>query len=106
MRISDWSSDVCSSDLLAAIARGGRRVAIAPEARQRLEAGRRVVERAIEDNLPVYGLTRGLGPQVTHSLSRDDMAAFSLRTLRGRAHAVGPRLPQEDRKSPRLNSSP
>src|SRR3546814_12668748 len=28
MRISDWSSDVCSSDLLALLARGGRGKAI------------------------------------------------------------------------------
>jgi len=84
--------DLTAADL-AAVARAGRLVAVAPAARQRLAAGRRVVEAAIERNLPVYGLTRGLGPQVTHSLSREDMAAFSLRTLRGRAHAVGPRLP-------------
>jgi histidine ammonia-lyase len=86
--------DLTAADL-AAVARAGRLVAIAPAARERLAAGRRVVEAAIERNLPVYGLTRGLGPQVTHSLSRDDMAAFSLRTLRGRAHAVGPRLPAD-----------
>jgi histidine ammonia-lyase len=80
---------------LAAVARGGRAVAIAPEAEARLAAGRRVVEAVIARNEPVYGLTRGLGPQVTHALSREDMAAFSLRTLRGRAHAVGPRLPRD-----------
>jgi histidine ammonia-lyase len=57
------------------------------------------VEEAIAQDLPVYGLTRGLGPQVTHSLSRDDMAAFSLRTLRGRAHAVGPRLSREETRA-------
>jgi len=86
--------DLTAADL-AAVARAGRLVTIAPPAMARLAAGRRVVERAIEQDLPVYGLTRGLGPQVTHSLSRDDMAAFSLRTLRGRAHAVGPRLPAD-----------
>ncbi|MEQ8354511.1 MAG: aromatic amino acid ammonia-lyase [Kiloniellaceae bacterium] len=80
---------------LAAVARRNRPVAIAPDAKTRLAAARAVVEAAIEADLPVYGLTRGLGPQVTHSLSRADMAAFSLRTLRGRAHAVGPRLPRE-----------
>ncbi|MEQ9606854.1 MAG: aromatic amino acid lyase, partial [Kiloniellaceae bacterium] len=69
---------------LAAVAREGRLVAIAPQARARLDAGRRVVEAVIARDEPVYGLTRGLGPQVGHTLSRDDMAAFSLRTLRGR----------------------
>lgn len=84
---------------LAAIARQGRQVALAPAARERLAAGREVVEAAIEQDLPVYGLTRGLGPQVTHTLSREDMAAFSLRTLRGRAHAVGPRLSREQTRA-------
>ncbi|MGD1878059.1 MAG: aromatic amino acid lyase, partial [Kiloniellaceae bacterium] len=80
---------------LAAVARGGRAVAIAPDAWARLQAGRAVVAAIIDRDEPVYGLTRGLGPQVGHTLSRDDMAAFSLRTLRGRAHAVGPRLPRD-----------
>ena len=84
---------------LAAVARQGRQVVLAPIAMERLAAGRKVVETAIEQNLPVYGLTRGLGPQVTHALSRDDMAAFSLRTLRGRAHAVGPRLSREQTRA-------
>ncbi|MGE5766188.1 MAG: HAL/PAL/TAL family ammonia-lyase [Bacteroidota bacterium] len=90
--------DLTAADL-AAIARQGRPVAIAPAARARLEAGRRVVERAIAEDLPVYGLTRGLGPQVTHALTREDMAAFSLRTLRGRAHGVGPRLPRDQARA-------
>jgi histidine ammonia-lyase len=84
---------------LDAVARHGRLVAIAPQARARLETGRRVVEAVIARDEPVYGLTRGLGPQVGHTLSRDDMAAFSLRTLRGRAHAVGPRLPRDQARA-------
>lgn len=90
--------DLTAGDL-AAVACAGRPVAIAPAAQVRLEAGRRVVERAIEQDLPVYGLTRGLGPQVTHTLTRDDMAAFSLRTLRGRAHGVGPRLSRDQARA-------
>lgn len=93
------TGDELSAADLAAVARDGRPVAIAPQGRERLAAGRRVVERAIEQDLPVYGLTRGLGPQVTHSLTREDMAAFSLRTLRGRAHGVGPRLPRDQARA-------
>ncbi|MPZ09330.1 MAG: phenylalanine and histidine ammonia-lyase [Kiloniellaceae bacterium] len=86
--------DLTAADL-AAVARGGRPVTISADAKARLAAARQVVEDVIARNEPVYGLTRGLGPQVAHSLSRGDMAAFSLRTLRGRAHAVGPRLPRD-----------
>ncbi|WP_299625374.1 aromatic amino acid ammonia-lyase [Pelagibius sp.] len=80
---------------LAEIARGGRGVAIAPEAKARLAAGRSVVEAAIDSGAAVYGITRGLGPQVTHSLDRGELADFSLRTLRGRAHGIGPALPRD-----------
>ena len=80
---------------LSAVARDGREVALAPEAEGRLTAGRQVVEAVIKSDTPVYGITRGLGPQVTHSLSRGDMAEFSLRTLRGRAHAIGPALARD-----------
>ena len=81
---------------LAAVARSARPVAIAPEGRRRLEAGRAVVERYIEENRPAYGLTTGLGPQVTHRLSRDEMAAFSRRTILGRSVALGPPLPEAE----------
>ena len=77
---------------VAQIARAHRKIAISPEACDRLAASRAVVERHLEENRPVYGLTTGLGPRVTHRLSRDDMAAFSRRTVLGRSMAVGPPL--------------
>lgn len=82
-------------EIVVQIARDERPVAIAPTARDRLAASRAVVERHLEENRPVYGLTTGLGPRVTHRLSRDDMAAFSLRTVVGRSVAVGPPLSEE-----------
>src|SRR3546814_9497219 len=63
MRISDWSSDVCSSDLLCAgPARPGRRVAAAR--RRRHAAAPRREGRAVERRLPpaeisVRSLARG-----------------------------------------------
>ncbi len=80
---------------LAAIARDMRPVALAPEALQRLIAGRAVVENKLAAGEPVYGLTTGLGSRVTHRLDRDDLAAFALRTVRGRANGVGPALPRD-----------
>jgi len=82
-------------EAVAQIARQSRKVAISPEARERLAASRAVVERHLEEDRPVYGLTTGLGQRVTHRLSRDDMAAFSLRTVLGRSVAVGPPLAAE-----------
>lgn len=80
---------------IAAIARDRGQVAIAPEAQERMTASRAVVERYLDENRPAYGLTTGLGQRVTHQLSRDDLAAFSRRTVLGRAVAVGPPLSDE-----------
>lgn len=70
-----------------------RPVAIAAAAEAGLRAGRAVVERALAAGEPVYGLTTGLGARVGHRLSAEDLAHFSLRTVRGRAHGVGEPLP-------------
>lgn len=80
---------------VAAVARQGHRVTIAPEAAARLAASRAVVERHLAENKPVYGLTTGLGPRVTHRLSRDEMSAFARLTVLGRSVALGPPLPDE-----------
>ena len=55
----------------------------------RLIQGRKVVDHAIARNDQVYGLTTGLGSQVTQTLSADELSSFSYQTLRGRAHAIG-----------------
>src|SRR3546814_1740612 len=57
MRISDWSSDVCSSDLLAADARAGRRIVIALRERRTARVGDRAAGRfglrALRRRIPV-----------------------------------------------------
>ncbi len=82
-------------EAVAEIARAGAPVAIAPEARARMVQSAAVVARAAEADVPVYGLTTGLGHRVVDRVDGHDAAAFSLQTLRGRAMAVGERLPAE-----------
>jgi histidine ammonia-lyase len=67
----------------------GRKVELAPETAAPMQRGRAVVERYFDEGLPAYGLTTGLGMRVTELLSRDEAAAFSYQTVRGRAQAVG-----------------
>jgi histidine ammonia-lyase len=67
-------------------------VSIAPEALGRLEAERRVIDEAVDSGRAVYGVTTGLGARVGQRLDSADLAEMSLRTLRGRANAVGPPL--------------
>jgi histidine ammonia-lyase len=80
---------------LAAIARRGAAVEIDPSARARIEAARALVERAATEGRPVYGVTTGLGSRVGEPVPGVDGAAYSLRTLRGRAAAVGRPLDRE-----------
>lgn len=77
-----------SCEALAAIARDGARVRIAADAAARIADAAEVVEAAVRDGRPVYGLTTGLGSLVTESVSGRG-AEFSMRTIRGRATAVG-----------------
>jgi histidine ammonia-lyase len=74
------------------IARGTPVVAFAAKARERLGAARAVVERFAKGDVPVYGLTTGLGAAVDTKLSAADMAAFQAQAIRARSVGVGPRM--------------
>jgi histidine ammonia-lyase len=80
---------------LAAVARDGAAVAIEPGARSRIEAAQAAVARAARDGRPVYGVTTGLGSRVVDPVDGAAAAEFSLRTVRGRAMAVGEPLDRE-----------
>ena len=76
-----------------AVAVDGRKIEIAKQCRQRMAAGRAVVDRYFNDNVPAYGLNTGLGVRATDMLSVDEAAEFSTRMVRGRAQAIGQPLP-------------
>src|SRR3546814_6475229 len=112
MRISDWSSDVCSSDLLCLRARGigfGEQALALRAARKRLikRAGRigvrdrRVIDRdgARSDAGIADELEHPHQRRLTLGLGRRELLA-DLRRTRARERQVG------DRKSTRLDSRP
>ncbi|MGE0149889.1 MAG: aromatic amino acid lyase [Parvibaculaceae bacterium] len=70
----------------------GENVVIAEAARPLLARGRRIVERHLEDGIPVYGLNTGLGARAGSMLPAEALAQFSLRMVRGRAQGLGPPL--------------
>ena len=78
---------------VAAVARHGARVGLADAVAPRLTRERAVVEDAVERRIPAYGVTTGLGSRSSYALPRDELAEFSVRTVRGRANAVGDPLP-------------
>lgn len=80
---------------IVAIARRDARVVISPEVEERILAARAVVDRYAASDVPVYGLTTGLGAGVDTRLATDDLIAFQQRVPLGRAVGVGPALPRE-----------
>ncbi|WAU83750.1 aromatic amino acid lyase [Streptomyces sp. Qhu-G9] len=82
-----------SCEDVAAVALHGARVALADEVLPRLARDRAVVDDVVDRQVPTYGLTTGLGSRSTYALPRAELARFSVRTVRGRANAVGDPLP-------------
>jgi histidine ammonia-lyase len=90
---------------IIAVARQGRPVEIAPKARARVASAFEVVLAAARAQLPVYGLTTGVGWnkdkdafKTAGGLDPDLMAAserFNLGTLRAHAAGVGEALPDD-----------
>jgi len=80
---------------IVAIARHDARVVISPEIEARILAARAVVDRYAASDVPVYGLTTGLGAGVDTRLATDDLVAFQQRVPLGRAVGVGPALARE-----------
>ncbi|MEJ7793361.1 MAG: aromatic amino acid lyase [Gaiellaceae bacterium] len=82
-------------ETIVSVARDRAFVALHSDALGRIEAGRAVVEHYLVEGREAYGLTTGLGARVEVRVSEDALADFSLHTIRGRANAVGPRLPSD-----------
>jgi histidine ammonia-lyase len=73
-------ADVCD------VARG-RRVTLGPRARERMDASRAVLERLLERDEPIYGLTTGVGAMKEVRITPDGQAVFQ--TLLLRSHRAG-----------------
>ncbi len=80
-------------EILAAAASGRLKITMNRRGLARMVASRRLIDRAIAEGTPVYGVTTGLGARVGEQLSTEPLANSSLTTIRGRAHAVGPEEP-------------
>ncbi|MBQ0851952.1 aromatic amino acid lyase [Streptomyces sp. BH-SS-21] len=89
--IVDGRSLSCAD--VTAVALHGARVVLADEVLPRLARERAVVDDVVDRQVPTYGLTTGLGSRSSYALPRDELARFSVRTVRGRANAVGAPLP-------------
>ncbi|MFI5882424.1 histidine ammonia-lyase [Streptomyces sp. NPDC051554] len=78
---------------VVAVVHQGAQVALADGVLARLARERAVVDDVVDRQIPTYGLTTGLGARSSYALPRTELDAFSVRTVRGRANAVGDPLP-------------
>ncbi len=84
-----------TADDVHAVAVGGASVELSARVIERLSVEREVVDSAVRQQLPVYGVTTGLGARSHLALDAAELRAMSLRTVRGRACATGDPLPRE-----------
>ena len=71
-----------------------RPVSIGDGARERMEAGRRAVERMLAEGAPVYGLTTAYGPLRRVAIPLDRQAAFNRSTVLAHVVGHGPKAPE------------
>ena len=95
MRILLLTGDDLALRDLPAIGERRVRVRLAPGARRRMAASRRVVDRAVEKNRKVYGLTTGFGKFADVAIPRDELLALQRNLVRSHAAGVGPPLPDD-----------
>ncbi|MFM9012877.1 MAG: aromatic amino acid lyase, partial [Gemmatimonadota bacterium] len=79
------------ADLLA-VAEGGRPVALAAEARARMQSTRDVGEGIAARGEVVYGVTTGFGKLSDIAIPADQLAQLQVNLVRSHAVGVGPRL--------------
>ncbi|HEY8488519.1 MAG TPA: aromatic amino acid lyase, partial [Thermaerobacter sp.] len=78
---------------IADVARQGRPVALAPEARRRMEASRRRVEAALARGEILYGITTGFGKLADVAIPPAEARRLQENLLRSHAAGVGEPLP-------------
>jgi histidine ammonia-lyase len=82
-------------DEVVGVARAGEDVTLAPEAVERMSEARAVVDQAVEQGEPVYGVTTGVASRKRVSVSAAEVADFNRRLLRSHLVGQGPAAPRE-----------
>jgi histidine ammonia-lyase len=80
---------------VAEVARRGRGVRLAAEARERMKASRSVIERVLGSGRTVYGVTTGFGDLADVRIDPAQTADLQRNLVRSHAAGVGPALPTE-----------
>jgi len=93
MTTIELSGEALTLDDVRAIANGAS-VSLGQSGLDRMATSRKLIDAAVRNRTPVYGVTTGLGPRVVEALSEEEISAFALSAVRGRAHSAGDNLPE------------
>jgi histidine ammonia-lyase len=80
---------------LMAIARGGAQVKLSPGSQKRIRATRRLVEKWVEDEKTIYGITTGFGALSDVAISKKDTRRLQENVLMSHAAGVGAPLDED-----------
>jgi histidine ammonia-lyase len=94
-RLTDTFPGMPTLEELEAVARGAAAAALDAADRERIAAGRAVVEAALESGTAVYGVTTGFGRLENVRIAASDAAQLQVNLLRSHAVGSGPPLPEE-----------
>ena len=83
------SGDRLTLEEVAAASRGGIRVALAPAARERVRAARRLVDRIAEGGTPTYGINTGFGTLAEVSIPKADLRKLQRNLILSHAAGTG-----------------
>lgn len=84
-----------SPDDVVRVARHDARVLLSPRVAPRLASSRAVVEAALDDGLPHYGINTGFGSLSRKRIAAEELAALQRNLIRSHAAGVLDRLPVE-----------
>ncbi|MBC3466304.1 histidine ammonia-lyase [Pseudomonas sp. RW10S2] len=84
---------------IAAVARHGARLELAPQVWARIDNAQAIVRRIVDSGERAYGVNTGLGALCNVSLQGEQLSALSRNTLLSHACGVGPALPDEQTRA-------
>ena len=90
----DEATHLTIDDVVRA-AQAPMQVVLSQGVRERMQRSRTVVDAHVGGDIPVYGLNTGLGGNVGHRLTPEEIPAFQEQMVRGRIAGVGEPLPIE-----------
>ena len=81
-------------DELVRVARDGEHVALADDVRERIHRSREIVHAAVEEGVPVYGVTTGVGVRKRARVEVADLGEFNRRLILEHRVGQGPPAPE------------